>query len=185
MSFADKDLTIEENYNNFLKLIDLQSMLDYYAIQTYINNIDWGYNDQQINKNVLLWRTREQENNQYGDTKWRWSLYDLEYSSSLYNQYETSADFCSINNAKNNHPLFASAMKNKDFETKFYETYFDIKNNNFNLAKIKETLNKEYALWEPLMSDHYKRFGNNDIERIASKNSTIYYFEKKEYSNPC
>ena len=160
-------------------------MVDYYAIQTYINNADWGINEQNINKNVMLWRTREKENDTYGDTKWRWTLYDLEYSSSLYNTYETSAEFCSIENALKKHSLFASAMKNQDFNKLFYDTYFELRNNNFEINRIKSTINVEHQLWEPLMENHYKRFGDNKIQRQISKNSTISYFEKKIYLNPC
>lgn len=185
MEYAKKDLTNSEIYKEFLKLVDIQSMLDYYAIQTYINNADWGMNESNINKNVMLWRTREKEDSPYGDTKWRWTLYDLEFSSSLYNTYETSADFCSIENAQKKHPLFASAMKNQDFNKLFYDTYFELRNNNFEINRIKSTINTEHQLWEPLMENHYKRFGDNNVQRYISKNSTIKYFEQKIYSNPC
>ena len=185
MSYAKKDLTNKETYQEFLKLIDLQSMLDYYAIETYINNSDWGIDSSGTNKNVLLWRTREKENNEYGDTKWRWSLYDLEFSSSMYNINTTSADFCAIKNAKSKHPLFESAMKNEEFNKQFYDTYYELKKENFNLEKIKDSIQKEFLLWQPLMKDHYKRFGNTDTQRFISRNSIINYFEKKIYSNPC
>ena len=178
MSYAKKDLTNKETYQEFLKLIDLQSMLDYYAIETYINNSDWGIDSSGTNKNVLLWRTREKENNEYGDTKWRWSLYDLEFSSSIYNINTTSAEFCAINNAINKHPLFASAMKNEEFNKKFYDTYYELKKENFNLDKIKESLQKEFMLWQPLMKDYYKRFGNTDTQRFISRNSIISYTER-------
>ena len=185
MSYAKKDLTDQKIYNEFISKIDLQSMIDYYAIQTYINNSDWGLDEQGVYKNVLLWRTRTIEDSTYGDTKWRWSLYDLEYSSSLYNEDKTSASYCAIESALEKHPLFASAMKNQEFKEKFYNTYYELKESNFKLENIKTSLNNKFNLWDPLMSDHYKRFGNTNTQRYISKNSIIDFFENRIFSNPC
>ena len=185
MSYAKKDLTDQKTYNEFISKIDLQSMIDYYAIQTYINNSDWGLDEQGVYKNVLLWRTRTIEDGTYGDTKWRWSLYDLEYSSSLYNEDKTSASYCAIEKALEKHPLFASAMKNQEFKEKFYNTYYELKESNFKLENIKTSLNNKFNLWDPLMSDHYKRFGNTNTQRYISKNSIIDFFENRIFSNPC
>ena len=46
----------QDNYEKFCNLVDVDSLIDYYAIQLYINNFDFSYR-----KNYLLWRTNKAE----------------------------------------------------------------------------------------------------------------------------
>ena len=80
MKYATLDLSDNSIYQEFLEIVDIESLLDYYAIEIYIGNADWGnLNQKEIMKNTELWRVREQEEEkEYGDGKWRFSLYDLE-----------------------------------------------------------------------------------------------------------
>ena len=159
MEYVNKDLSDPSIYQEFQELVDIDSMIDYHAIEIYIGSGDWGNINEKSNmKNTQLWRTREKEEKEYGDTKWRWSIFDLEYSSSLYGYKETKADFNSIERAKIVQPLFGSAMKNKEFENKFYETLKEIGKNNFNPEKVEEIMTQSYNKWELFMLDYDKRF---------------------------
>lgn len=163
MDYTNKDLSDDKTYNEFLELVDIESMLDYYAIEIYIGNADWGRTKEDKDlHNTQLWRSRNNEDSKYGDCKWRWSLYDLEYSSSLYNQVETNYAFNSIDRAINSQPLFASAMKNERFKKDFYERLRDIGSNDFNIEKVKNTLDEYENKWKPLVMEYYKKFGVNE-----------------------
>ena len=167
MEYAKKDLSDEKKYNEFLELVDIESMLDYYAIEIYIGNADWGKNKEDKDlHNTQLWRTRSKEESKYGDCRWRWSLYDLEYSSSLYNQVETSYMFNSIDRAINTQPLFASAMKNNRFKKDFYDRLEDIGLNNFDSEKVNKTLDEYEEKWKPLAMEYYKKFGVNETASL-------------------
>lgn len=160
MEYAEKDLTDNEIYNEFLNVVDINSMLDYYAIEVYIGNADWGKASEKDRlNNTQLWRVREPDGTKYGDGKWRWSLYDLEYSSSLYKQEMTNYDYDSIERAKNNHSLFKSAMNNQEFRKNFYKVLGEIGSKNFDVAKINESLDRYEETWIPYMNEYYKRFG--------------------------
>ena len=173
MEYSKKDLSDDKTYNEFLEIVDIESMLDYYAIEIYIGNADWGKNKEDKDlHNTQLWRTRSKEDSKYGDCRWRWSLYDLEYSSSLYNQVETSYTFNSIDRAINTQPLFASAMKNNRFKKDFYERLEDIGSNNFDSEKVNKTLDEYEEKWKPLAMEYYKKFG---VDETAS---LIYEYPK-------
>ena len=171
MSYAKKDLSNDSIYQEFLQLVDLQSMLDYYAIQVYIGNVDL-----KDDKNTLVWRTRDQENDTYGDGKWRFSLFDLENSSALYIQENLLPDYCSLNNILSQNALFASAMKNSEFNRLFYQTIEDIRTHNFSPKRVSETLNDIYTKWDPYMEDFYRRFGNKNNWRVSSIQNLEDYF---------
>ncbi|MGN0436825.1 MAG: CotH kinase family protein [Wujia sp.] len=63
------------DYEEFAKLVDVESVMDYFAVEVWINNKwDWP------GKNWSMWRTvTVDENNEYGDGRWRFSLYDIEF----------------------------------------------------------------------------------------------------------
>lgn len=101
ISYADKDMSDPNVYNDFCNIVDINSMLDYYATEIYIGNADWW-----LTRNTRIWRVRTPENESYGDGKWRWMFYDMEYSSSLYNQDETAYNYDSFTRAMAKDKLF-------------------------------------------------------------------------------
>lgn len=178
MKYANKDLSNEEIYNEFKEIVDIDSMLDYFAIEIYIGNSDWG-EENGILKNTQLWRVRKPDGSLYGDGKWRWSLYDLEYSSSLYGQKETNVNYNTIKQAIERHPLFKSVMKNEEFRSCFYNILKEIGNNNFNSEKINTILDNYETTWSSYLLDYYRRFGDNSFKRENSLVATRYFFNKR------
>ena len=180
MEYSKKDLSNSKIYNEFTKKVDIQSMIDYYAIEIYIGNVDWGTdNEDKKTKNTQLWRVRETSNKEYEDGKWRWSLYDLEYSSSMYNQDITSYNYNSIEKAKKNHPLFASAMKNNEFKNQFYNTLKEIGKKYYNSETIKKKLDEYYNKWEEYYYNNDKRFSDYSTDRIYNIINIKEYFDKR------
>lgn len=161
-SFAQKDMTNSNNYLTFCDMVDIQSFADYFATEAYIGNKDWPNNNEQ------LWRCRQtEEGNKYADTKWRWMLFDTEYSMNLYNQ--TGNDFDGIENAKSN-TLFKAVLKNQDFQKLFVNTMMDLYNVNFIPNTTDRRLEQYIEIYRPLMEDYYKRFGGGDITWAFNNN---------------
>ena len=96
MSYANKDMTNPNVWNSFQQIVDIDSMASYYAAEIYIGNADWNET-----KNYRIWRSRVADESSYGDTKWRWMLYDTEFSSGLYFVHETEPDFNTLATALN------------------------------------------------------------------------------------
>ena len=68
-------LKSQADYDAFCELVDPDSVMDYFAVQCWINNKwDWP------GKNWSMWRTTEvEEGNPYGDGRWRFMFYDMEF----------------------------------------------------------------------------------------------------------
>lgn len=59
------DLESEEDYNEFIKLVDPQSVMDYFAVQSWIDN-KWEW----PGKNWSMWKTTKNDGSTYGDGRW-------------------------------------------------------------------------------------------------------------------
>ncbi len=70
-----KDASSDEDYAALCELADPQSVMDYFAIECWINNKwDWP------GKNWSMWRTIEKDpDNPYADGRFRFMLYDVEF----------------------------------------------------------------------------------------------------------
>ena len=80
-SFYKKNLRNDDVFSEFEKLIDIDHLLQYYALQTFLGNHDWP------NNNLKLWRyTGEWEEGLAAelDGRWRYIFFDLDWILGLY-----------------------------------------------------------------------------------------------------
>ncbi len=187
MGYANKDFTDDAVYEEFCKITDIDSFADYYATEIYIGNNDWlitsGHNSR---KNYIVWRARTvDEENPYADGKWRYMIYDTEYSMGLYGNGRQYAETPSFTNAKKMDPLFAAVIQNKTFYNKFLATIKEIGSKNFDYKTCCQKLDDLTALYQPLMQDFYTRyFGLNDNwhrNQFASNVNEMKNFLKARY----
>ncbi len=158
------DFTQEENYKRVTDTIDIQSLMDYFAIETYINNYDWLNADRSPN-NILMWRVNEPlDGNRYADGRWRFVLYDMEYSSGLYGQEGTQPEYNSFdnisktNNWANPGALFFRLLDNESFRAEFYSNYLRIMEENFDPERVATWID-EYLLQNgEAIADTFERY---------------------------
>ena len=174
LSFIDEDLSVDENYERFSRVMDVQSMAEYCAAQIYIGNSDWA-----LGKNEGLWRTRDDSFNQ---GRWQYILYDTEYSSGLYGFEENSAGADHFQKALETHPLFASAIQNPSFQTLFLDALRLIGTEDLSFESVKMALERYTARWEPLMQDYYLRFGDTSEKWEENLRYTLDFFRDR-YAN--
>ncbi len=164
---ASNDLSITSNYNKISEMMDVQSFIDYYCCEIFIANQDWMNN----NNNYRIWRSRTVTDQPYEDGKWRWMMYDTEYSLSLYGgmmggtySYDTMADalYGSQNTSqiKSQAKLFNQLMKNSEFKQRFVSTFCDLMNVNLSKDNMLSALDNFEKMYEPVMTDQVKRFGS-------------------------
>jgi hypothetical protein len=164
VGMANKDMSNSVNYEAFCKICDIDNFIDYWAAEIYIYNEDWPHN------NFRLWRTRNVEpGNPYGDTKWRWQMFDTEFALGIYNnggltgQDKDKDAFAKILNGKDkdnqNNKLFKALLKNPDFCKKFVNTMMDLYNVNFHPDTYLPKLNYYVAIYKPLMDGYFERWG--------------------------
>ncbi len=160
------DLSLEENYGRVADTIDLKSLMDYFAIETYINNYDWLYVGRDPN-NIIMWRVNETaEGNPYADGRWRFALYDMEYSANLYGQEGTKPEYNSFENisrepdVSNPGALFFRLLDNSSFREDFCANYYEIMDNNFNPDLVESWINEYTGLTGEAIADTFQRFMN-------------------------
>ena len=147
--YAEKDLTDDETFAELEQLVDIDNMLQYFAIETYIANWDWPLN------NIKLYRYYSQ-NNVYGtgrqDGRWRYLYYDMEAGFNIYN--EEPEDWLDIETVMEQNPLFGAVMKRPDMQEKF--------------AKYIELCIKEYFTEDRVRAAVEKLCGERDSELAES-----------------
>lgn len=147
--YAEKDLTDDETFAELEQLVDIDNMIQYFAIETYIANWDWPLN------NIKLYRYYSQ-NNVYGtgrqDGRWRYLYYDMEAGFNIYN--EEPEDWLDIETVMEQNPLFGAVMKRPDMQEKF--------------AKYIELCIKEYFTEERVRAAVEKLCAERDGELAES-----------------
>lgn len=147
--YAEKDLTDDKTFAELEQLVDIDNMIQYFAIETYIANWDWPLN------NIKLYRYYSQ-NNVYGtgrqDGRWRYLYYDMEAGFNIYN--EEPEDWLDIETVMEQNPLFGAVMKRPDMQEKF--------------AKYIELCIKEYFTEDRVRAAVEKLCGERDSELAES-----------------
>jgi hypothetical protein len=168
MDMANSNMSNSTNYNAFCYFFDIDNFIDYWAAEIYIYNEDWPHN------NYRVWRTRTTEaGNPYGDTKWRYQVFDTEFALGIYNSGGLTGQngygdaFAKILNGDNknhdNNKLFKALLANPDFCKKFVNTMMDLYNVNFHPDVYGPKLNSYEAVYSPLMKGnpgYFSRWGS-------------------------
>lgn len=174
-SYADKDMTDPEVWEAFSNIVDTDNMADYFAAEIYFGNADW-----KEDANIRMWRTRTPGYTcDEDDGRWRFLLYDTEYSAGLFNRDKTQADYDHFTVALENHPVFASAMKNPEFRELFLTKIKEIGSVNFTPERVKARMEEYTEIWRPLMAGQYQRFGGNYELWDEDYKRVLQYFEDR------
>ena len=154
-NYTLKNLTEENIYQEINNKVDLSSLMELFATNIYILNMDWpGRNDGEW-KNFLEYI----EGNEFSDGRWRFVIFDLDYTmgatQNILGESSPSVNnFKSIieNNSKRKQSyanLFYWMLKNNtEFRNKFINLYCDYGNDIFNIEKVKklvEQYREEYT----------------------------------------
>lgn len=122
--YAYGDLTDDALFEQFKNEVDIDNLLLYYAINIYIGNHDWPNNNYAVYKYY---------GNAVGDGaldgRWRWLLYDTEYSLGLYGEKAEQDVFKSVlgyANDEKDSALFQSVLKREDMLEKFLNIMCDL-----------------------------------------------------------
>ena len=186
---SSSDMSKKEIYQKFCEQIDVQSFMDYIAIETYVNNSDWanGY----LN-NWIVWRSEVIDPDiPRADGKWRFILYDLDITSGIYGSEINSYTYDSLNKIHaTNHDfsfpdMLQSLRKNEEFLNAFYDNYLSVVDNCFAVEKVGIKLTAYMnACQEATKATHY-RFGNNwaaESYEEEAQNLLTYFKHRPHYA---
>ena len=189
-SCATADLTNADTYKQVCEKLDIQSYIDYFAAQIYLNNTDWPQN------NFAVWKaSTPEEGNDYADGKWRAFLFDTELSTGLYGN-DAAVDrnaFQRISrNTDNESRMFINLLKNDGFRDQFNITMMDLANENFGEKNVVEKSLFYDNNYHQQIVDTIERFhgnsmsffggGGNTESKYNSELNTLTYFYAQRFS---
>ena len=166
LNFFDthKDLKSQEDYEAFTALVDPDSVKDYFAVQSFINNKwDWP------GKNWSMWRTTTvDESNPYGDGRWRFMFYDMEFGG-VSGAGDAKTNTIKEDNYKPNGLLdmdtgnpavlcFAYLMTNEGFRESFYERLSGLPQGIFYKDAALAKLSWFEDVYGPLYDQFFRRY---------------------------
>ena len=167
----NKDLSKKSDYEDFCKMVDIQNFIDYYCTLIYTANEDCIIN---FDNNWRLWRSRTVTDKDYHDGKWRFMLYDTEFSLGLYKGGKNSGD--NSLTAAMQSSLFRFLTKSDDFKKQFALTFMDMTNLNFNPENSLPVLDSLVDEYRSNATNTFTRFGPSWLFD-SSIEQTEYYDE--------
>ncbi len=178
--YAEQDLADDRIFEEFQKLVDVENMMQYFAIETYIGNWDWPLN------NVKLYRYYS-SNGVYGDGRqdgrWRYLYYDMEAGFNIFNEPEE--EWLSIQTVMEESPLFGAVMRRPDMQEKFAEYIERCIHEYFTEEKVRAAILQLQAERDQELSESfaYKQSIDEtytmDMEEVEQNLETIYEFVEK------
>ncbi len=163
----------DEDFEELSGLVDMDSCLDYFAVETWINNKwDWP------GKNWSMWKTvNVDENNPYADGKWRFSLYDIEFGGisgsgdALTNTVKEDnykpEGLLDMNTSNPAVLCFAYGMTNKNFRQRYALRMGELTEDLFEKEKALSLLDEYEAEYGPLYDQFFARFPESGSTKDA------------------
>ena len=171
------DCSNDEDYEAFCELVDPQSVMDYFAVELWINNKwDWP------GKNWSMWRVagtdetnpgtdktnQTDEDNAYADGRWRFCFYDMEFGG-VSGSSDAGTNTVKEDNYKTYGMLdrdtsnpavlcFVYCMSNKNFRDAFIEELEGLSETNFEKQKALDRLEYYQWVYTPLYDQFFARF---------------------------
>jgi len=168
--FIEKnDLSAGKNYRRVKNLVDINSYLDYAAMQAYIGNKGWF-------SNLKFWRPRDKRG------RWRWILYDTDLGFGLHAKYfsDTIRYATDIEGGGWQNPphltlMFRKLLANKEFRDDFIQRLAGYLNTAFQPERVMRIIESCREEIEPEMPGHIEKWkgqlschGFPDLTRFPS-----------------
>lgn len=178
---SNNDMTVDKNYEEANKLIDMQSFIDFKCFEIYSNRSDGSMRIDQ--NNVALWKTKRITGSKWYDGKFRYILFDADSAAE---RSDESFLMSNLFHSLENDSMFSSLIKNDQFKKQFIITYIDVINSNFNYEKIhKEIYDLANFIGDSVVESN-KRFIDADftiddyMKNVADYDD--FYLKRKEYA---
>lgn len=164
------DMSVSSNYSHACNLIDIDSYVDYYALQIYIGRRnDWP------GGNFALWRAKENDGSRYGDCKWRWMLFD-ENSYGFVLPEDTLAYVLDADS------VFTSLYQSEEFRRKFAERLLYIGKEVFAPQKCNQFIDQyTQTLKAPLAASNKRFYMDEKTEEFEQYTDSIKTFFANRY----
>lgn len=140
----NNDLSVAENYEKIQTMMDIDSYIDYLAINTWAGNTDWAEFE-----NDMYWRVKEPNDDPGGDGRFRWMLHDGDYA------FDSEISILSDWFLEES-PLYRALMENDSFRQKFAERLTELGETAFSEENVKNHL--ESGKWDEPELEEAEKF---------------------------
>ena len=159
---SGNNLAIPSNYEYVKTHVDIDNFIIYNVIQIYGDNHDWPGN------NIKYWKS--------DGSKWRWILYDTDFSFSgqywtwdVNNHYLVNSLYRVLSGIQTNWAnapwstlMLRKLIQNTEFRNKFVNRYADEINTRFLASDVVQHFNDIYDVILDEVPDHIERWNSND-----------------------
>ena len=155
------DLADQSNYEYVASLMDIDSFVDMWVVRLYYNARDWPEN------NIKVWRNKNPDDPSGFDTKWHFTLLDLDMGLSFYpsghwaDTSESQNYFGLIDSSSVCGSMMRALLRNPGFRQQFIERYYTVVVNHLTPERLNAIFDELYAERDPLMNLQRDRWGRN------------------------
>ncbi len=172
------DFRNDNAYEELKTKVDVDCFADYMSANIYFGNKDWGGN------NVCMWKSSKiDDENQYMDGRWRFSMFDTEYSANMYGHIP--ADSNTFNQLMEDNSfiaeLFKRLIQNDRFKKKFELAFMETAGYNFSNDRVNALIDKYSSEYREVASDTVKHFYGRD--NFSGEVNTVREFFSNRYTN--
>lgn len=173
------DLKSEADYREFEKLVDVDSVRDFFAAQIWLNN-KWDF----PGKNWSFWKTTQIDAaNPYADGRWRLCIYDLDFggisgisdarANTIREDGYRTYGLLDMNADKKNPVVlsFAYLMSNSGFRDSFAKRIKELDRKNFGKNSALAACRKYRDTYRPLYLQYFTRFFGADAASYYVENA--------------
>lgn len=166
----NNDMTTDKAYDYFCSQVDVESLVNFWIVQTFVANADSG--------NIRFFRSRD-------DGKWRWMLYDFDWAFRTaavnYNYIDRHMldpeGHGAVNNMSN--LMTRRLLRNSDFKRYFATEYCKHLKTTFSYERTSEILDEMMATIESEIPRQYERWGAPSVASWKKQCSYVDSFLKR------
>ena len=156
----ETDFSDPDAYAALCDAVDMQSFMDYISCEIYMANANWN------SSNMAMWKAETPDPaNPYADGKWRFLMFDTDYSTGIYGEVLPTDDSfarlldreCFLSD------LLHGALENADFRQQFHDTFTEIADTNFDAARVEAEINALEETYRAPVTDTYARFWSSSL----------------------
>ena len=183
--FAAMDMTVEENFTELQKFLDVENYLQYFAIENYIGNIDWPSNNLRAYRYISPDGVYEEGT--VFDGRYRHMLFDLDYAfgvmlyngtTGTYPEKYTLQELMDSGEC----PLFVKLMERQDCRDYFVSYTCDLLSDAMSPRNVERTLEEMHL---SRYDELYHMLEETDIMHNSLwdwEPSASLYFDNVEYN---
>ena len=142
-------------YQKVCEQMDIDSFIDMWVCRLFYVARDWPEN------NIKVWRNKNPDDPSGMDTKWHFTLLDMDMGLSFYDfTTENENFFWAFDSNSVCGAMMRSLMRNEDFKNQFILRYYQLVTEHFTAEALSAAFEELYAERTPLMSLQARRWGN-------------------------